>query len=141
MKKTVIISVLLIIAVLIGAFFLSDNAPETSGIWGNAMYTEDTELGDGEKTVKVEVIAEEKSVTFTIHSDKETVGEALSEHKLIDGEEGPYGLYVKFVNGIKADYDENQTYWAFSKDGESLNTGVDVTELEDGEKYELVYTK
>ena len=141
MKKTVIISVLLIIAVLIGAFFLSDNAPDTSGIWGNAMYTEDTELGDGEKTVKVEVIAEEKSVTFTIHSDKETVGEALSEHKLVDGEEGPYGLYVKFVNGIKADYDENQTYWAFSKDGESLNTGVDVTELEDGEKYELVYTK
>ena len=141
MKKTVIISVCLIIAVLIGAFFLSDNTPDTSGIWENAMYTEDAELGEGKKTVSIDVIAEGEKVTFTLHSDKETVGDALKEHNLIDGEEGSYGLYVKFVNGIKADYDENQTYWAFCKGSKPTSTGVDVTEFKDGEKYELVYTK
>ena len=69
------------------------------------------------------------------------LGDALIEHNLISGENGPYGLYVKVVNGITADYDINQSYWSLSKDGEYLQTGVDVTEISDGEHYELTYTK
>ena len=55
---------------------------------------------------------------FEVSTDKETVGEALLDAKLIEGEEGAYGLYVKKVNGIVADYDVDQTYWAFYVDGE-----------------------
>ena len=110
-------------------------------IWTEATYTEDTEFGKGEKTIFAEIIAEDNSVTFTIHTDKATLGEALVEHDLIKGEEGPYGLYVKKVNGIVADYDKNQAYWVFSKDGESMLTGVDGQKIKDGEHYEIVYTK
>ena len=110
-------------------------------VWSEAIYTEDTELGEGEKTVMVEVIAEDKSVTFTIRSDKDILGDALAEHGLIEGEQGAYGLYVKKVNGITADYDINQTYWGFNKNGESMMTGVDGEEFKDGEHYELIYTK
>lgn len=110
-------------------------------LWADAVYMEDTELGNGEKTVMVEVVAEDKSVTFTIHSDKESLGEALAEHRLIEGEKGAYGIYVKKVNGITADYDENRCYWGFNKDGEGMMTGVDGTIFADGEHYELVYTK
>lgn len=110
-------------------------------VWAYADYTENTELGNGDKTVMVEVVAEDKSVTFTIHSDKNTVGEALVEQHLISGEKGAYGMYVKKVNGITADYDKNQCYWGFYKDGESMMTGVDGAEFNDGEHYELVYTK
>ena len=85
--------------------------------------------------------AEEQSVTFTIKTDKEILGDALLEHDLIAGEEGDYGLYVKVVNGMTADYDVDQSYWAFYKDGEYMMTGVDGTEIADGEHYELVYTK
>ena len=114
---------------------------EKTGAWETATYDRDTELGEGAKTVTVKVIAEEQALTFIIHTDKETLGDALLEHKLIDGEQGPYGLYVKKVNGIVADYDVDQTYWNFTKNGELMMVGVDSAEIADGESYELTRTK
>ena len=64
-----------------------------------------------------------------------TVGDALLEHNLIEGEDGDYGLYVKKVNGITADYDADKTYWAFYIDGEYAMTGVDATDVEAGKTY------
>lgn len=113
----------------------------TSELWKNATYTEDTELGEGAKTVKVVVEADNQKITFTIHSDAEMLGDALQDNKLVEGEESEYGLYVKVVNGITADYDTDQAYWAFYQNGEYMNTGVDSTSFADGEQYELVYTK
>ena len=46
----------------------------------------------------------------------------------------------KSVNGIAADYDADGYYWALSKAGEYLMTGVDDTLIADGEQYELVRT-
>ena len=110
-------------------------------IWAEAMYTEDTVVGEGEKTVMIEVVADNKSVTLTVNTDEEILGDALTEYNLIEGEEGAYGLYVKKVNGITADYDINKTYWGLNKNGEGLTTGVDGVEFEDGEHYEFVYNK
>ena len=115
----------------------SDNTVNKTGVWANATYLSDKELGTGAKTVQVEVKAEGQSITFTIHTDKETLGEALLEHGLISGEQGAYGLYVKFVNGIEADYDKDKTYWAFYKNGQYMMSGVDTTVIADGEHYEL----
>ena len=139
-RVTPLVCCILVIVLCLGFSACSKTSTETD-VWSEAVYTEDTELGDGEKTVFVEVVAEEKSVTFTIHSDKETLGEALAEHNLIEGENGAYGLYVKKVNGITADYDKNQCYWGFNKNGEGMMTGVDGAVFNDGEHYELVYTK
>ncbi len=144
MKKT-IITVLCVICllavVLVGTFFIGDGVKKDKGVWEKATYTENKEFGEGEKTISVKVIVGKNNVTFTIHTDKDTVGDALMEHKLIDGEEGPYGLYVKSVNGMKADFNTDKAYWAFSKDSKPLQTGVDMTKIKDGEKYELIYTK
>ena len=117
-----------------------NKAPEKE-LWDTATYTQDTEFGNGAKTVTVEVKAQEKSVNFTINTDKETLGDALLEHDLISGSKGPYGLYVKVVNGIVADYDINQSYWSLTKNNGYMQTGVDGTEISDGEHYELTYTK
>ena len=114
---------------------------DKTGAWETATYDRNTELGEGEKTVTVKVVAEEQELTFTIHTDKKTLGEALLEHKLIDGEQGPYGMYVKKVNGIVADYDVDQTYWSFSKGGVDMMVGVDGAEIADGEQYELTKKK
>lgn len=110
-------------------------------LWETALYQTDTEMGEGEKTLSVTVKAGEKSVTFTVHTNQKTVGSALQEQNLVTGEQGPYGLYVKSVNGIPADYDADQTYWAFSIDGETAVTGVDSTEITEGTEYQLVRTK
>lgn len=129
---------------------VSDNSQQTeeetkpaeeSELWKDAKYTEDTEVGEGAVTVKVKVVAEDKSITLTVHTDRDMLGAALIDNELVSGEESEYGLYIKFVNGIEADYDKNQAYWAISKDGEYLMTGADTTPIADGENYELTYTK
>ena len=138
MKK--ILSLTLVVAIIC-ILLASCNTVEKTGAWESATYRRDKTFGDGAKTVEVEVKAEDKSVTFTIHTDKETLGAALIEHDLIDGEEGAFGIYVKFVNGIEADFNKDQTYWALYKNGEYLMTGVDTTVISDGEHYELVKEK
>ena len=114
---------------------------DAEGLWENATYRRDKTFGNGEKNVTVEVKAGDESVTFTIKTDKDTLGEALLEHGLIDGDQGAFGLYVKSVNGIVADYDIDKSYWSLYKDGEYSMTGVDTTKIADGEHYEIVYTK
>lgn len=142
MKKTIkSIAAILLAALFVFSFAACSEKNEATGAWESATYLKDAEFGSGAKTVQVEVKAEDQSVTFTIHTDKDILGDALLEHNLIEGENGPYGLYVKTVNGILADYDINQAYWAVSKDGESSATGVDGINILDGEHYELVYTK
>ena len=59
----------------------------------------------------------------------------------ISGEQGDYGLYVKTVNGITADYDKDGTYWAFSVNGELSQKGVDQTYVKNGDIYTFTVTK
>lgn len=140
--KQIMRSTLAVLAAVMVVLSLSAcKAVEKTGVWEDADYLKDMEFGNGEKTLSVEVKAEDKSVLFTIHTDKKTVGEALLEHELIDGDEGPYGLYVKVVNGITADFDEGQTYWAFYIDGELAMTGVDMTDIDESAAYRLERTK
>ena len=105
--------------------------------------TEDvTVLGEGTTVFSFIVVdGEGEEATFEIHTDKATVGEALLELELIEGEEGAYGLYVKTVNGITADYDVDQTYWGFYINGEMAMTGVDATEVEAGATYSFKVEK
>lgn len=141
MKKNIRSAGLLLAIALLVSFAACGSKTEPSSPWDNALYTENTEFGEGSKTVEVEVLVEENSVTFTVHTDAEMVGQALLEHELIAGDESEYGLYVKQVNGITADYDVDQSYWAFNIDGEYAMTGVDTTPIEEGVSYQLVYTK
>lgn len=85
------------------------------------------------KFVVVDADGNEKE--FDITTDKKTVGEALLDEGLIEGEESEYGLYVKTVDGITADYDVDGTYWAFYIDGEYASTGVDSTDAVEGATY------
>lgn len=101
-----------------------------------------TVLGEGQTVFSLSVVDQEKNETqFEIHTDKETVGEALLELGLIAGETSDYGLYVKTVNGIFADYDKDQTYWAFYINGEYAQTGVDSTSVKAGEQYSFKVEK
>ena len=98
--------------------------------------TKDKVLGEGQTKFMFTVVDKNGNETnFEIHTDKEIVGDALMEHELIAGDEGAYGLYVKKVNGITADFDVDGTYWAFYINGEYATTGVDVTDIKEGETY------
>ena len=137
MKKIIIC--LMCLAVMCVALGSCNSKTENNNLWESAIYTDDAELGNGNTTIKVKLTVEDKSITFTVNTDKETLGEALVEHKLISGEKGAYGMYVKKVNGIEADYDKTKTYWGFGKNGESMLTGVDAEKISDGNNYEINY--
>ena len=134
-----ICSVLILVCLL--GLTACGNSVKNEGLWENATYLEDTELGEGKNTVTVEVKAENQSVTFTVNTEMDTVGAALLEHKLVEGDQGDYGLYVKKVNGITADYDLDKAYWAFYVNGEYAQSGIDSTKIEKDAKYSLEYTK
>ena len=121
--------------------FVACNKVDAEGLWENATYRKDKSFGNGAKIISVEVKVGDESVTFTVKTDKETVGDALMEHKLIEGDDGAYGLYVKKVNGILADYDVDQSYWAFYVNGELSMSGVDTTNIDTSATYTLEYTK
>ena len=117
-----------------------ENIP-AEGIWEKAAYREDKTFGSGAKTFTLKVVAGDYYVTFTVNTDKDNLADALLEHKIVEGEDGAYGLYIKKVNGILADYDVDQTYWSFQIGGEAQMTGVSDAKIEGGESFELVRTK
>lgn len=100
------------------------------------------ELGEGDTAFTFTVVdADGNEKVFTINTDEKTVGDALLALGLIDGEDSEYGLYVKTVDGITADFDTDGTYWAFYINGEMASTGVDGADVEDGASYMLKVEK
>lgn len=93
-------------------------------------------LGQGETAFIFTVVdGDGKETVYEINTDQTTVGDALVELGLIEGEESEYGLYVKTVNGITVDYDTDGKYWAFYVDGAYAQTGVDATKVTAGSTY------
>ncbi len=97
-----------------------------------------TILGEGEKSFELTIVDKEGNEhLYLIHTDEEMVGYAMIAHELIEGEEGPYGMYIKSVLGQVLDYDVDQMYWAFYVNGEYAMTGVDQTPVTADTSYML----
>ena len=148
MTKTRRFLSLMICIVLVAAMALFANGcgkektPETPTEVQTQAQTEVKELGEGKTEFGFSVVTlDGKEEKFLIHTDKTTVGDALTELGLIEGDEGQYGLYVKKVNGVTADYDKDGTYWAFCVNGEMAAQGVDMTNITAGESYSFKVSK
>ena len=125
-KKKILIAIVLVVlvAALVAVYFLT--RPETFA--GRKDFTLEVVHGDG------------STKEISCKSNLEFVGDALLEEGIIEGEEGPYGLYIHVVDGEKAVFEEDGAYWSFSINGEYAMTGVDQTPIEDGAVYTLAYT-
>ena len=141
MKK--LLSLLLALVLVFGLIACGNtNAPETEPATEPAVETnEDTqaEVVGVPFTVMVTDV-DGTETTFEYTSDAATVGEALLAEGLIAGEDSAYGLYITSVNGITADWDTENAYWAFYINGEYAQTGVDATEIVEGAIYSLTKT-
>ena len=91
------------------------------------------------KVVVTDLDGNETAFEYT--SSAASVGEALVAEGLIEGHETEYGLYIDTVNGITADWDKDQTYWAFYVGGEYATTGIDGTQIVADTTYGLTLTK
>lgn len=121
----------------------TDNAENAADTAEAASGTEAEKLGEGAKNFFFSVVdAEGKTVhCYEISTDADTVGKALQDLGLIEGNDGPYGLYVEKVCGIEALYEKDGTYWAFYKGDDYSMTGVDTTEIEIGAAYSFKVEK
>ena len=135
MKKYVSVLTSIILAAVMLLSFTGCKS-ETKTSTDEVTYAE--KLGEGKTKFTFTVTDPDgKQTSFIINTDKKTVGEALMENGLIEGEEGAYGLYVKTVNGITVDYDKDGKYWAFYINCELSPTGVDMTDITELANYEF----
>lgn len=142
MKKTVrLLAIVLSILMVALLFVACANKVAREGLWKDATYTSDKTFGKGATTITLVVTAGDESVTFTVKTDKETVGAALVEAGLIEGEDSTYGMMVTKVNGIAADWEVDQSYWAFYIGSDYAMTGVDSTPVVADTQYGFTYTK
>lgn len=113
---------------------------ETVGTVPESIPVECHPLGEGKTPFLFSIVDDLGQETcYEIYTNAETVGEALLSADLIEGEAGPYGLYIKTVNGILADLKVNGHYWAFYIDGEYALSGVDTTAIEPDHVYMLKF--
>ena len=96
-------------------------------------------LGEGKTMFYFTVVDGDKNETkFEIHTDKTTVGDALLELGLVEGEDSDFGLYVKKVNGIP---ESDGAYWMIYENDTMAPTGVSQLEIKNGESYSLKLEK
>ena len=69
------------------------------------------------------------------------LGAVLLAEGLIAGEESQYGLTIITVDGEDAVWETDNAYWAIMVNGEYGTNGVDTTPVNDGDVFQLVYTK
>lgn len=83
--------------------------------------------------------AAEKS--FEIKTDKENLADALLEANLVSGSDSEWGLMIDTVNGLKADYSVDGSWWALYEGDKMSEVGASSLQLTNGATYKLVYTK
>ena len=125
MKKTKLLSLLLALVLLVSVLACAKPAA--------------TATDAASKSIKFTAIYDDVNKEFNITTTETMLGAALLNEGLIAGDESEYGLYVKTVDGRTAD-DANQEWWCLTKGGEMCMTGVDSTEIADGDAYEFTLT-
>ena len=125
-KKLIVavIALMAVIAVMAGLFVAT--RPETV---------------EGGKNITVTVVHKDGSEkVFEYATDAEYLGEVIVAEGLVNGEEGPYGLYFDTVDGEAAVWETDQAYWSILIGEEYATTGADGIVVTDGGEYSLVYT-
>lgn len=124
-KKLVIavVALVAVVAILLGVYLATRPA-----------------VSQGAKAITVTVVhSDGTEKMFTYNTDAEKLGAYLEEQGLIESEGADDGMFHT-VDGEKADWNENQSYWAFYLGEEYAMTGIYDTPIADGDTYKLVYT-
>ena len=130
MNKKLIVAIaaiLVLAAVLTGVYFLFREKPV-----------------EGSKNITIEVVdSAGASTVYELKTDAQYLRQAMEEAEGLEfsGTESDYGLMVSTVNGETADYSVDASYWGFYVNGEYCNYGIDTQPVEDGDAFQIVYSK
>ena len=126
--KKIILGIAILVVLVVGAIF--------------AYKTFSPKPVQGSKSITVTVIDDKgNNTTYENKTDAEFLLDALEEIEglTIEGDESEYGLFVKTINGVTADYDANGAFWSFSVNGELCNNGIETQPVYDGDSFEISY--
>lgn len=122
-----IAALVIVIAALIGIYFAFGAKP-TSGF----------------KELTIEVIDDEGAGTlYKTKTDAEYLRQAMEETEGLTfsgTDSAEYGLMIDTVNGLRADYVQDNAYWSFYVNEEYCNYGVDSQPVNDGDAFQIIYT-
>ena len=125
--------VVLIAAMALSAVGCAGNKDEEKQLFQNGQM-----VGTGEIQFTLIIVDMKwEPVTLQVSTDKTILGEALMELGIIDGEAGPYGLYIKTVNGRTLDYTKDGKYWALYEGDTYAQDGADGITITNGASYAL----
>ena len=108
------------------------------GLFAGVWFATRPQSVEGAKSFTVLVVHGDKTEkTFTYTTDAEKLGVFLEQEGLIIGS-GDGMFYT--VDGEKADWSVNQSYWALYLGNEYATAGIYDTDIVDGTTYKLEYT-
>lgn len=94
----------------------------------------------GEKNISVTIVfSEENEKKYEINTNAEYLADALYQKELITEEEYKAGFYT-VIDGVKADYNVDKSWWCVTKNGEMTSVGMNELPIADGENFEITYT-
>ena len=101
--------------------------------------TADTAEGKLLQFTVVVVHADKSEKTISYEAQPGKLGAFLEKEGLIESEGADSGMFHT-VDGEKADWNENQSYWAFYVGSEYAMTGIYDTDIANNTTYKLEYT-
>ena len=116
------VGVLLLAVAMVTAFFVFSKKPV-----------------EGSKTIEISITHKDGTEKkFTLHTDAKYLLDAIREkdENLIQGEQGQYGLYIKTIDGYTCN-ETAQEWWGYTRKGEYVETGVELTPIYDGDSFEF----
>lgn len=130
MNKKKLASIAAIVVLVVGMLFVYNNFKEKPV--------------EGSKAITIEVVnSAQESKRYELKTDVEYLAEAMEEVEELElvTVDGPYGLMIEEINGERAVYEEDNAYWGIMVNGEYGNYGISEQPVEDGDEFQLVYTK
>lgn len=111
------------------------------------IYADRNKGTEGSKSYTVEIVnAEGESAVINGSTDKEYLQEALDElveaGKLsYDGVSQAAGYMIQEINGERAVYEEDGTYWSIYVNGDYGTLGINAQPVTDGDEYKFAHEK
>ena len=122
-KALILCAIILVVLLACAALLYLSTRPETQS---------------GSKSVTFQIVYKDgSSESFDLKTDAEFLAGALVEAGLVEYSED--GMYIT-INGVTADWSDDQSWWNICKNGEALMVGMNDQPIADGEHYEAVYT-
>ena len=132
LNKGVIVAVIVLIAVAIG--FCAIYSKSNKGTVGSKAYNIEIVTADGESTV------------IDATTDQEYLQAAMDElvesgELTYDGLDQTAGFMIQEINGERAVYEEDNSYWAIYVNGEYGTLGINAQPVNDGDVYKFAHEK